>query len=97
MMITYRTVVLHVPPSPMGLVPERWMIEHRCSLCRHGVTSEQLIAHAQGHERAEYAGDDESFAIPGAVGHNGGQSDPTEDPTALVPPATSTTNDQRRR
>lgn len=96
MMITYRTVVLHVPPSPMGLVPERWMIEHRCPLCRHGVTSEQLIAHAQSHERAEHAGDDESFAIPGAVEHNGGQSDP-EDPTALVPPATSTTNDQRRR
>jgi hypothetical protein len=55
MTITYRTVVVHVPPTPLGLLPERWTIEHCCSLCRQRVTPPQLIAHAQGHEQAEHA------------------------------------------
>jgi hypothetical protein len=55
MTITYRTVVLHIPPTPLGLLPERWAIEHWCSLCRQRVTPAQLITHAQGHEQAEQA------------------------------------------
>jgi hypothetical protein len=38
MTVTYRTVVLHIPPTPLGLLPERWTVEHRCSLCRQRVT-----------------------------------------------------------
>jgi len=55
MTVTYRTVVVHLPPTPLGLLPERWTIEHRCSLCRQCVMPAELIAHAQGHERAEPA------------------------------------------
>ncbi len=50
MTVTYRSVVLHIPPTPLGLLPERWTIEHHCSLCRQRVIPAELIAHAQGHE-----------------------------------------------
>ena len=53
MTVTYRTVVLHIPPTPLGLLAERWTIEHHCSLCRQLVMPAQLIAHARGHEQAE--------------------------------------------
>lgn len=57
MTTSYRTVVLHIPPTPLGLLPERWAIEHYCNLCRERVTPEQLIAHAQGHDHAEALGE----------------------------------------
>ncbi len=57
MTITYRTVVLHLPPTPLGLLPERWTIEHHCTLCRQRITPEQLVAHAQRHEQAASASD----------------------------------------
>jgi hypothetical protein len=55
MTVTYRTVVLHIPPTPLGLLPERWAIEHCCSLCRQRVPPAELIAHAQSHELADPA------------------------------------------
>lgn len=63
MTVTYRTFVLHLPPTPLGLLPERWAIEHRCSRCRQRVAPEQLIAHAQDHERNDRH-DGESFQSP---------------------------------
>ncbi len=50
MTITYRTVVLHVPPTPLGLLAERWTVEHWCSLCHQRVASQTLVAHARDHE-----------------------------------------------
>ncbi len=50
MTITYRTVVLHVPPTPLGLLPERWTIEHRCNLCGHLVVADHLVDHARCHD-----------------------------------------------
>ncbi len=50
MTITYRTIVLHVAPTPMGLLPERWVVDHWCNACRQRVTSDQLVLHARGHE-----------------------------------------------
>lgn len=50
MTATYRTVVLHVPPTPLGLLPERWVVEHWCNDCRQRVVGDQLITHAQHHE-----------------------------------------------
>ena len=50
MTVTYRTVVLHVPPTPLGLLPERWVVDHRCNDCRHRVATHDLVAHAQHHE-----------------------------------------------
>jgi hypothetical protein len=75
MTITYRTVVLHLPPTPLGLLPERWAIEHWCSRCRQRVMPEELVAHARGHDRDEDTDSDGSFQSPTDVGHTGsGQS-----------------------
>ena len=49
MTVTYRSVVLHVPPTPMGLVPERWVVDHWCNACRQRVATDQLVAHARVH------------------------------------------------
>ena len=32
--VAYRTLVYWIDPSPLGLVGNRWAIEHRCTLCR---------------------------------------------------------------
>jgi hypothetical protein len=52
MTITFQTVVLRLPPTPLGLLPERWVVEHWCPTCRHSVGTEELLAHAQAHHRA---------------------------------------------
>ncbi|MDQ6613201.1 MAG: hypothetical protein M3083_00145 [Actinomycetota bacterium] len=52
---TYRSIVLHIPPTPLGLLPERWTIEHWCNLCRQRVTPAQLITHAQDHEHDQHS------------------------------------------
>ena len=64
MTVTFRTVVLHLPPTPLGLLPEKWAVEHRCSLCHCLVSAEQLISHAQGHERHDRHEVEESFQSP---------------------------------
>jgi hypothetical protein len=45
----YRTVVVDLPPTPLGLLPTRWAIEHHCTLCRAKVATADLIQHAQVH------------------------------------------------
>ena len=49
--VTYHTSVYWVPPSPLGLLGSRWAIEHRCSLCRRAVPTDQLISHAIDHRQ----------------------------------------------
>lgn len=49
--VTYRTIVYWVPPSPLGLVGNRWAIEHHCNRCRQTVSTEQLLSHTQDHAR----------------------------------------------
>ncbi len=49
MNVTFRTLVLDVPPSPLGLLPGRLVIEHWCNQCRHKVATEHLAAHARSH------------------------------------------------
>ena len=56
MSVVYHTVVLHVPATPLGLLPERWAVEHHCGVCRQRVVPAELVAHARGHEQAERAG-----------------------------------------
>jgi hypothetical protein len=56
MIFTYRTSVLHLSETPMGLLPERWKVEHRCTACHHPVKPDQLIAHASEHETEVIAG-----------------------------------------
>jgi len=48
---TLRTVVMKLPPTPLGLLPERWRIEHRCDSCGHMVSSAGLIAHVRSHAK----------------------------------------------
>jgi hypothetical protein len=47
---TYRTTILHLPATPLGLLAETWKVEHRCSACQEQVGPDQLITHARGHE-----------------------------------------------
>ncbi len=69
MTTTYSTVVVHVPPTPLGLLPERWTIEHRCNLCRQRVEPDQLVVHAQGHDTPLAAALDRPTAtVPASIG-----------------------------
>ena len=49
MTTTFRTQVLYLPPTPLGLLGGRWAIEHHCTLCRAMVTTDDLLSHAQNH------------------------------------------------
>jgi DNA-binding transcriptional regulator PaaX len=49
MTVTYRTFVRHLPSTPMGLLPERWVLDHWCNACRQRVATDQLVAHARRH------------------------------------------------
>jgi hypothetical protein len=48
--VSFRTVVLDVPPSPMGLLPRKFVVSHRCNRCGQTVLTDQLVEHAQAHE-----------------------------------------------
>jgi len=53
MTLTFRTVVLDVGPSPLGLVPRHIVIEHHCNLCRARVLTDELASHARDHDTTE--------------------------------------------
>lgn len=82
MTVTYRTIVLHVPPTPMGLLPERWVVHHSCNACRQRVTGDQLVLHARGHERIGAHVPDGSFPttpVPGTMTPDVIEPDSTEE------------------
>ncbi len=60
-MTIYRTVVVHLPATPLGLLPGRWMVEHHCGHCHQRVTAELLVAHAQDHDAHGNGAGGESF------------------------------------
>lgn len=60
----YRTVVLHVPATPLGLLPERWKVEHSCNLCHQRVPPAQLVAHAQGHDQDQHGAEEPAKTDP---------------------------------
>ncbi len=49
MTMIFRTIVVDLPPTPLGLLPREWKVEHRCTLCWSRVATSDLIPHAQGH------------------------------------------------
>lgn len=57
MISTYRTSVIHLAATPLGLLPETWEVEHRCTTCHRQVTPDQLIAHAREHGQEVVATD----------------------------------------
>ena len=95
MTATYRTIVLHIPATPLGLLAERWKVDHWCNQCHASVGADDLIVHARDHEDAAGGGGGggggESLPIPGGVGHNGVRPDHT------VIPISTITTEQRRR
>ena len=52
MTTSYRTHVSYFPPTPLGLLPGRWAVEHQCTVCRARVATDDLITHAQDHAGA---------------------------------------------
>lgn len=51
-MTTYTTVVTELPPTPLGLLPARWTVEHHCRTCRQTVPTAELLGHARTHHTA---------------------------------------------
>jgi len=70
-MITYRTTLLHVRPSPLGLVLARWVVDHTCTPCRERVPADELVAHAKDHEEHRTA----TTMLDGARCHDHDQGD----------------------
>jgi hypothetical protein len=48
-MTSYRTIVIHVPASPLGLSPARWILDHWCNTCHQKVPTNELITHSNQH------------------------------------------------
>ena len=99
MTTTYYTVVAYIPPTPLGLLPERWSIQHQCICCHERVTPDQLVAHAQSHAQAEHALCDDVFQSEERSGTMAPKQPELNEDTAMTSqvPNTSTTTDQRRR
>jgi hypothetical protein len=51
--MTFHTRVTWLPPTPLGLLPGRWHIEHYCTACRSVVATNELIVHSQAHADTE--------------------------------------------
>lgn len=45
----FKTSVFWCPPSPRGLLPGVWVVEHYCRRCTFKVRGDQLLAHALQH------------------------------------------------
>ena len=52
MTVGFRTSVDYSPPSPLGLLPGRMVVEHTCRRCLAVVSTDDLIDHAKIHEAA---------------------------------------------
>ncbi|MDA8359389.1 MAG: hypothetical protein M0Z95_24500 [Actinomycetota bacterium] len=65
MTVTYRTMVLHVPPTPLGLLHGRWVVDHWCNDCCQRVETGDLVDHARQH--------DQCLPNAGRLGHNEGR------------------------
>jgi hypothetical protein len=53
MTAVFKTFVLKLDSSPLGLLAERWVIEHWCTACRQNVGAAELLAHAQAHDAGQ--------------------------------------------
>jgi hypothetical protein len=45
-MTLFRTDVVKVPPTPLGLLHGGWSVQHHCRTCRQMVRSDELVSHA---------------------------------------------------
>jgi hypothetical protein len=51
--VGFRTDVYYSPPSPSGLLPGGFVVEHTCRRCLLVVPTEGLIRHANAHGEAD--------------------------------------------
>ena len=51
--VAHQTLVYRIEPSPLGLLDNRWAMEHRCNLCRRAVPTDQLLNHRPSPRRAD--------------------------------------------
>jgi hypothetical protein len=49
MRTTFQTFVMLVPATPLGLLPERLVVEHWCRTCRQQVATADLAEHGRAH------------------------------------------------
>ena len=49
MNVTFHTVVLDVPATPLGMLPRSFVIDHWCNECKQRVGHDDLIGHARAH------------------------------------------------
>lgn len=49
MTVSFHTMVFDVAPTPLGLPPRRFVIEHRCNHCGQLMLTHQLVDHARAH------------------------------------------------
>lgn len=59
-MTSFRTLVMEVPATPLGLIPADVVVEHWCTTCRRRVAYDDLVDHARSH------------TVPSPVPHQGG-------------------------
>ena len=51
--VAHQTLVYRIEPSPLGLLDNRWAMEHRCNLRRRAVPTDQLLNHRPSPRRAD--------------------------------------------
>lgn len=49
MTVAFHTSVGWSPPTPMGLLPGKFIVTHTCRLCRQVVPTDRLVDHAEAH------------------------------------------------
>ena len=52
MTIAFRTAVHYVPPTPLGLLPGKFVVTHTCRHCLEVVPTDALVDHAKRHGQA---------------------------------------------
>lgn len=55
MTLDFHTTVIDAGPSPLGLIPRRFVVRHCCSLCLAKVATAELAEHARSHDGPESA------------------------------------------
>jgi hypothetical protein len=48
--LRFTTTVMEVPPSPLGLLPAKVLVHHRCQECHELVRTDELVDHARAHD-----------------------------------------------
>ena len=53
MTVAFHTSVYYAPPTPLGLLPGKFVVRHACRRCHEVVATDQLVEHAKTHGRLD--------------------------------------------